>query len=731
MFLRFSNSQKNFRRRSSPLVALLVVSGLVSTLPAGAQSETFEGATDVVVIEVPVHVTHKGEPVRGLKSSDFELIVDRKKQKLLDFEVVDLSTITSVQAATPAALPVVARRHFLLLFDLSFSEPAGIIKSQIAAHKLVLDGLHPTDLVGVATYSEVGGANVVLGFTSDRNQIELALSTLGHLEEGQRVHDPLGIVLADFRQVMQNGGFQGDLERSTPKDENPERSNGYETTLFANSDYLNALKDQGAMSGIAGRSQVRNKILAMSGSLGELANHLASVQGRKHVVFFSEGFDSSSLLGTDDTGRIAQLNEESADGQIWRVDNDERYGDLGTQQGVFDMLDQFKRCDCTIQAVHTAGVRDDGSFDRRGSGEDALFVMADQTGGELYRNYNDLSQAMESMLDRTSLTYLLSWQTTEPGTPGDFYPIRVKLKGGPKGARISHRPGYYAPRRYAELTAEERRFKTIELMMEGREGGALDASLLTVPFKMEGGKADVMTMLEIEGYSLLRGHQGPILPTEIFAYAIDDEGRVADFLGQAVELELDKVRSALDSRGFKFVGHLELEPGSYEIRVLIRNALTGATGMRVAEVEVPSFAGPALAPPLFIEPDGTWLVGEERNVEGMTRSYPLAVGGKRLVPAARPYLRPGMQVPLLLVAHNLEQGGLSGKSRLVPVDGSAAHEMDLVVQRRSETGVQGVERVAATLAAGNAPPGEYRLEVTLRGDASGHEVTSSIPVRVY
>ncbi len=714
-------------------IGLLLIAALLPPAAAAAQSASYQDATDVVVIEVPVHVTRGGETVRGLGEESFELIVDGKKQKLLDFEVIDLAKLTAAPAGSLPAPPVVARRHFLLLFDLSFAEPAGVVKSQIAARELVLDGLHPSDLVGVATYSEAVGATVVLGFTSDRRQIELALATLGNIEPAERIKDPLGIVLADHKKIMETGGFQEDLARPTPKPENPERSNGYETVLRANVDYLRNLQDMGTMSGIASRSNVRNQILALTSSFSELADHLAAVQGRKHVVLFSEGFDSSSLLGTDDTQRVQELNDESALGQYWRIDSDERYGDLGTRQGVFDMLDHFKRCDCTIQAVHTGGLRDDTNFDRRAAGEDALFVMADQTGGELYRNYNDLSEAMESMLERTSVTYLLSFQPTDAPEPGRFYPIRVKLKGAPKGARLSHRLGYYAPKPYGALSAEERRFETLELMMEGREGGAIDASLLAVPFKATGGKADVLMLLEIEGYSLLRGHQGSVVPTEIFAYALDPEGAVADFLGQAIELDLEKVRAALDSRGFKFLGHLELEPGSYEVRVLVRNALTGATGMRVERIEVPAFAPAeaALLPPLFIEPEGTWLIGQEQSADGAGKAYPLTLGRQNLVPSARPYLPADARVPVLLVGHNLDSGPLTGGGRLVPVDGGDALDVQVTVQSRSELGVAGIERLAATIGPGGAPPGQYRLEVTLRAAETGATVTSEIPVRIY
>ncbi|MEM8931560.1 MAG: hypothetical protein AAGE94_10310, partial [Acidobacteriota bacterium] len=138
--------------RDTTRSALLTTAGLAVVLvgafdaPALAR-ESFEDTTTTVVVEVPVEVTVEGEPVRGLGIEDFELFDKGDRQTILSVEMVDLATVETSVEAPIGDLPVVARRHFLLLFDLSFSSPRGINRSREAALELVREGLHPADLV--------------------------------------------------------------------------------------------------------------------------------------------------------------------------------------------------------------------------------------------------------------------------------------------------------------------------------------------------------------------------------------------------------------------------------------------------------------------------------------------------------------------------------------------------------------------------------------------------------
>src|SRR5207253_4635301 len=128
----------------------------------------FAGATQVLSVEVPVQVVRDGEPVRGLQAGDFEVWEGRRKLPVTGFEMLDLAAVSSPAGRT-AGVPAAARRHFLLLFDLTFSAPKSVLRARQAAAGLVSQ-LQPTDLVAVATYSAVRGPQLVLGYTADRRQ---------------------------------------------------------------------------------------------------------------------------------------------------------------------------------------------------------------------------------------------------------------------------------------------------------------------------------------------------------------------------------------------------------------------------------------------------------------------------------------------------------------------------------------------------------------------------------
>ncbi|MGB5174932.1 MAG: hypothetical protein WBQ30_09350, partial [Thermoanaerobaculia bacterium] len=138
-------SQRSASRGHRATVLIVAAVSLV-VIPSAIQSQTveevFRDTVEVVEIQVPVNVVGKdGLPVRGLTAENFEILDGKKQQQITGFRVVDLDVIESsmTRREMELAVPAAARRHFLLLFDLSFSAPTSILRAREAARQFVLD----------------------------------------------------------------------------------------------------------------------------------------------------------------------------------------------------------------------------------------------------------------------------------------------------------------------------------------------------------------------------------------------------------------------------------------------------------------------------------------------------------------------------------------------------------------------------------------------------------------
>ena len=91
--------------------------------------KTFTETTSVVVVEVPVTVVASGQPLDELTAENFEIYDGKKQQKITGFEVIDLRKIET-HDPIERPIPIAARRHFLMFFDLAFSRPETIVKAR-------------------------------------------------------------------------------------------------------------------------------------------------------------------------------------------------------------------------------------------------------------------------------------------------------------------------------------------------------------------------------------------------------------------------------------------------------------------------------------------------------------------------------------------------------------------------------------------------------------------------
>ena len=694
--------------------------------------EAVRESASATVIEVPVTVIGKdGRPVSGLTAADFELFDDGKRRPISAIDAVDLSAPAppprAGSAPQPPAVPASARRLWLLVFDLSYSSPSGIVRARDGARDFVTRSMRESDLAAVGTLSVDTGWKLLVNFTRDKRQLGDAIGTLGVPSLTPPTSDPLVFAfstLAGSETGALTSGNSSDREQA----------------------FLEGLRDMQSLRRKSNDELLRGRAGKLVQSLAGIGRVLDSVRGRKHVLFFSEGFESRLLTGTGlgaahdgstqatsalDPTTAMGAGDASLSGEIWKIDNDARFGSGSSRDRLGAALALFQRSDAVLDAVDIGGLRADGDpSPRNEGGSDTLFTMAADTGGDFVRNANQLGGELEKVSDRTSRVYVLAYAPGPLSRPGAFHKLRVEVKS--PGARVIARTGYYEPRPYRSLTRLEQVLASGDLVTAGGPSSQIDARLLAAAFPSPAESPQVPIVLEIPGGSLLSGDSSDKSGVQIYAYATDARGNLVDYVASEIGLDLSKTRKALESGGLKFYGTLYLPPGDYDLRVLVRNAATGRSGVVAARLAVPAMPGgaPTVLPPLFPEEPGRWML-----VRGTPRSdaparpadYPFAVAGESFIPAALPSLRAGADAKVAIVAYNFGGAGraaaLETAVRLAGPDGRAANAQ-LKVEKSSDDERGGGQKRLVSFSTAGLAPGRYALTVVVT-DPSSHSTAES------
>jgi VWFA-related protein len=188
--------------RFAALLALLAAAAAASA--DTKQQPPLIYSTDVSLVVLPVFVADgNGQAVRGLQPQDFAVEADGKPVEVVSFRYVDTTSAEDQEEIREAPA---ARRRFVFLFDLSFTDPSGLNRAQRAALSFFRGGMAASDLAAVITVDANRGMKLVSNFSDDRILLAHAVQTLG-IRGVARISDPLSLA-ADLAatDVAQLGG---------------------------------------------------------------------------------------------------------------------------------------------------------------------------------------------------------------------------------------------------------------------------------------------------------------------------------------------------------------------------------------------------------------------------------------------------------------------------------------------------------------------------------------------
>jgi VWFA-related protein len=591
-------------------VAILFLAPNLSVTHAQQTSQNKPAAQDEDVLRIKTELVQtdlmvfdrQGRFVDGLRPEQFELSLDGKPQAISFFERVTAGSANEaaqVAAARSgsvknneqdrAAIPAASNRGRVIIFfldDLHLSE-ASLTRARKALAEFIENQMNADDQVAVVSAS--GQIGFLQQLTDYKPMLREAIGRLNNKRNNETFAGRTVITEYQANQMAEHG--DRDLFN-------------YIVTSTVNEFQLLAPKggDSRGLGQLA-ENMVRNRnnqILTQSRAattntlavLESLVHSSAQLPGRKLVFFMSDGFiaDPRSSYALNMLQRIG-ATAARVGAVVYTMDARGTVSDPAVDAGRNDFPDGLASgTPARNPSTEAAAMRE------------PLRILADETGGRAILDNNSFADAFQQAIGETSDYYLLAWRPDSDDERAGKSKIKVTIKDRPD-LRVRLRRNYYVPSpAEAKTKSEDERGAAAKPAEEKPEAGLLTALGALYP------QRGIPTALAV-GY-VNTPDQGLALKASMQI----DRTSLEVATGETGKSEIDVIGAAIDDRGiivtFKQLltvtpdpslqnqmqpvvwnQQLKLQPGLYQVRVAVRERMSGRTGSAQQWIEVPDIAG--------------------------------------------------------------------------------------------------------------------------------------------
>ena len=604
----------------------------------------FESSIDVMSIHVGV-TDADGAFVSGLGIEDFELSIDGRPRVLVDaLEVSDGTRVEELllpadpslhppavfttAAVPPPRLPPAARRHFLLFFDLTLANQRSLRYARGAMLKFVQDTVLPSDVLGLATYSPRRGLEVPVAFTTNHRRVEEVLGAFAseRVIEGA---DPGGTgVDAAGRGAVASDNIR---ERFEP---------------------MGGMFSLAAMRAFDAAGEATRMIRGaedMLRGLKLLFDAMAPEQGRKHVLFFSNGLP----------------NEVFTQGRF----RDEAGDTIGSALGTDTVIHTFSPDSLTVAGYPDASQRivegDPRTWDPTSGlgssfGErDVMHFLSNETGGTATFYASDLDSGLAEVEATTRSFYVLAFRMTDE----DHKRVELEVRARRPGVEVAWAPSELELMGSGDQrTALQSRLELASALESAADRADLRMELRAMPISVRNGfgRAAIVVQVDPRELARLRAQRDDgKLEFEVLGQAIDSRGEVRDFFRTRAD---SNIESAPDGSGppMRYYNVIVVPPGRYHIRVVVQELGTGRIASRRLQFDVPESPefGLRMSGPVLVKGgdgilDGLRYGEQPAHRTDLPVSYPFRIMDRDLTPDLTSVLVAGQRVELFALVYDL------------------------------------------------------------------------------
>jgi VWFA-related protein len=562
-------------RRVSSIAALLCA------LCAFARDKDKENASEIKftsrteMVLVPTIVTDKsGSHVGGLKKEDFTVLENGSECKIATFEEItsDPQRLSRPKSPNEFSNTVSGgesnRRVTLIVLDLintPFTDQAYARKELLKYLTQSVDQREPTGLFTLTR----SGIHVVHDFTTDPRILLAAL----HRVKG------------DASQMVDS---PEQLETITGN-ASPEGSAGVDPgTVQTEADRLQTMMEDAELNFQS--FQQRLAITYTLEGMQAVAQTLAGFPGRKALIWAGGGFPFSV---SDNTMQLAPAGRDSLTDVLplyertWQRLND-------AQIALYPVDVKGLQPNTASAAIRMpSNPRRPGGFERsmnwrQMDTQATLQTFASMTGGRAYFNSNDLVRGFREAVRDSSQYYMIGYYLDRSNTKPGWRKLAVKVKRD--HVEVRARSGFFV----THATVDPATSRDSDLASALRS--PLDYTALALVARWESteaskepGKKHVRYVLSLAADpTLIDVADNNHVALEFFALAETAEGKPVDHpVGQNVDLHPAPERVAIiRDKGLNYKGALDLAPGEYTVRFVVRDDLSGRIGSVAAPVKV-------------------------------------------------------------------------------------------------------------------------------------------------
>ena len=535
---------------------------------------TFKVRVNLVLVRVVVRDA-SGKVVSGLKKEDFQLFDNRKPQTISSFSLETPETRTASAVTSPGAAGysssadpiagkaiVLPQRFVSMVFDdvhLSMEDSTFVRDSATR----FFGSLAPSDRVSMNTTS----GQFAQEFTDDHEALKKALFGI--------IPRPLGA--NGFHDCPDVGYYQADLivnksdgqALAVATEDAVQCAFGGDERMAAQAQNLARAAAFRAVSAGDASSQYAYR------HLEDIVRRLASMPGQRVLVFVSPGF-----LQTTIQSEASELVDRATRSNIVINTIDAR--------GLYvpDVMGDISSP--AHDAFRTAGYKASYRVAAQSEQDDVMAQLAGGTGGTFFHNRTDVDEAMREAGAAPALSYLLGFSPQNLKIDGRYHALKVSLTNKEK-FKIQARHGYFAPRSIAdpaEATKEEIR----EALFSQEEIRDLPVELQTQFFKKDEAEARlaVLTHLDVKGIRFKKAEGRNNDKLTIVTGIFDENGNYITGGEKIIEMKLrDTTYDRLSRSGFTVKSSFDIKPGTYLVRLVVRDNEGAQMAARNGAVVIP------------------------------------------------------------------------------------------------------------------------------------------------